>query len=379
MDRDLFAARLAGAAEAARAFAGTMIVENLPEQLVFRLRGTALSKCDAETAVAELWREGHVPEWVNVSVADETGAATVIELLRCDRFTDDDTLLYHRREGSPPFHVLGPVLPPDDGTPFSIHLRAECWDTADLQHLTSAADDIWSFDLHTAAFDDRALLALPTMPHLKIFEHHACTLGGHGLSPFARFPGLRILRLHLKDTFRIGDEADRLDTLADLTITGLPSALWGQSSLAEIAPFTESMSLSAAGILWLEGPFSPSVQSLNLSAADISGHPRLPSSLEHLTIRLGHGTDQKVAALLEGVTQVGSLTLRGTPVTDSVLPALERYSLRHLDLVDTSVTAEALTGFHARHPEVSLFPRPDSYQDHDLTTQTTGYDDFRLP
>jgi hypothetical protein len=367
VDRELFAARLAKSAGAARTFARTMIAEDLPEPLVFRVRGTTLHKCDAETAVAALWRAGHIPEWINVSVVDETGTATVIELLPCGRSTDNDALLYHVREGSPPFHVLGPALPPEhDGTPFSIHLRAECWDNSDLSHLASSAAEIWSFDLHTEAFDDQELAALPEMPRMEIFEHHACTLLGRGLSAFARFPRLRILRLHLTEGVHTAGAGARLDSLADLTLTDLPPASWGLRALAETAPSVASLSLHAAGTLWLDGPFSPSVQNLYLTAAKTVGHPRLPTGLEHLTIRLTHGTDQEVTALLNGVTHLGSLTLRGTPVTDAVIPALQRYSLGHLDLVDTLITAEALARFRAEHPAVSLLPRSRPFQAGDL-------------
>ena len=243
--------------------------------------------------------------------------------------------------------------------------------------MVSAADTIWSFDLHTAAFDDEALSALPEMPHMEIFEHHACTLAGRGLSPFARFPRLRILRLHLNEAIHIGASSDRLDALAELAITGLPAAPWGQPSLAEIAPSATSVSLGAAGTLWLDGPFSRSVRRLTLTAAEVAGHPRLPEVLEHLAIHLGRCSDEEVAALLKDVTQVGSLTLRGTPVTDAALPMLEHYGLHYLDLVDTSVTAEALAGFHVRNPEVSLYPR--AYQGGALTTQAGPYDQFRFP
>ncbi|XXY54867.1 hypothetical protein WME91_27425 [Sorangium sp. So ce269] len=36
----------------------------------------------------------------------------LLEVRVCGRFTAKAELLYHEREGWPPFHVLGPVLPP---------------------------------------------------------------------------------------------------------------------------------------------------------------------------------------------------------------------------------------------------------------------------
>jgi hypothetical protein len=92
VDRDLFAARLAASTEAAWAFAGSMVREKLPARLVFRVRpnqsydghpprpgevrfpedsaadcAAALHRCDAATAVEALWRDGRVPEWINVA------------------------------------------------------------------------------------------------------------------------------------------------------------------------------------------------------------------------------------------------------------------------------------------------------------------------
>src|SRR5690348_11372818 len=163
-----------------------MVTENLPVPLLFRVRlnqsydrfdpspgevrfpedsargrATALSRCDADTAIAQLWRDGRVPEWVNMAVVDETGVATVIEIVWCGRFTDDDDRLYHRAEGAPPFHVLLPVLPAfHDGAPFSIHHRAECWDSSDADRLAGVADAVWSFTLTTDEFDNDALSPL---------------------------------------------------------------------------------------------------------------------------------------------------------------------------------------------------------------------------
>ncbi|GIF70175.1 hypothetical protein Ais01nite_82100 [Asanoa ishikariensis] len=86
----MFAARLIEAAAFARTFAQAHVVEDLPEALVFRVRlnqsydghpprpgevrfpadggldrAVALLRCDAETVVAQLWRDGLVPEWVS--------------------------------------------------------------------------------------------------------------------------------------------------------------------------------------------------------------------------------------------------------------------------------------------------------------------------
>ncbi|WP_326558488.1 hypothetical protein [Micromonospora sp. NBC_01796] len=383
MDRDLFAARLAASAESAYAFARPMISEDLPAPLVFRIRldqsydgdgplsgdlrfpadsaagrAAALRRCDAAGAVAELWRDGWVPEWINVALVGETGTDTVVELVCCGRFTDDDTKLYHAGEGVPPFHVVGPALPPSyDETPFSIHTRTGCWDSTDLAHLADVSGNVWSFELNTDAFDDDELRALPDLPHVEVFEHRACALGT--MSALARFPALRVLRLALTapGRFHISAADDHLDTLKDLTITNLAPRPWGHDAIAEVAPAVTSISLTAHETLWLDGTFGPYARDISLVAPTIAGPTRMPTYLDRLGIHLTQGDDQQVVELLDGVAGLRSLSLRGTPVTDAVLPVLDRYDLGHLDLVDTDVSTSALFKFRTDHPGTGLLPR----------------------
>ena len=391
----MFAARFAASAAAAWAFAREVVAEELPAPLLFRVRlnqsydgsspapgevrfpqdsgqhrAAALSKCDAATAVAELWRDGRVPEWIDLSVVGETGAATVIEVVCCGRFTDDDTRLYHVAEGAPPFHVLGPTLPPQhDGTRFSIHLRAECWDRSDALHLAAAANEVWSFDLRTDVFDDQLLATLPTMPNVEIFEHRICTLAGNAMPAFTRFSKLRHLRLRLSapDGFSIEAGGLPLYAMTDLTISNLPSHPWGHGALAVVAPAVTSVNFSAAETLWLDGATGPSVRNMTLAATEISGRTRLPAGLDQLTVHLSHGTDEAVAMLLSDVRHLRSLSLRGTPVTDAIMPTLERFDLSRLDLVGTATTATALSRFRSEHPETDVYPSTPPFSAADLT------------
>ncbi|MGW4245709.1 hypothetical protein [Nocardia sp. NPDC004722] len=384
MERETLRERLAVAAASARDFARKYVLEDLPAPLVFRVRlnqsfdghppasqearfpedsgydrAVALRRCDFDTVVDELWRDGRVPEWVNVTAIGTTGAATLIELVCCGRFTADADRLYHRHEGNPPFHVLGPTLPPlHDGNRFSIHRRSECWDTDDLNMMIGAAEQVWALTLMTGEFDDAMLSAVPELPAVEVIEHRRCTLGNDALAAFSRFPQLRHLRLYLSDgdDFHLGGGA-HLDALTHLQISNLPNHPWGQAVLSDAAPRITALNLSGRDAIRLDGPLSATLRDLQLSATRVAGPGRLPHRLENLGIHLSGGTDQLVAALLHDIT-VNTLSLRDTPVTDAILPTLERHDLTSIDFVGTQVTPVALADFHARHPGTRLQPPP---------------------
>jgi hypothetical protein len=73
--------------------------------------GKYLGPFDTKQVVERLWRNGKVPEWVNMMVYACDDEFTYLELLCCGRFTAEEHL-YHISEGFPPFHSLGPELPP---------------------------------------------------------------------------------------------------------------------------------------------------------------------------------------------------------------------------------------------------------------------------
>ena len=65
----------------------------------------------ADDAVAILWLDGAVPEWINLEVHSADTTCTYIRLECCTRITAEETQLYHHDEGYPPFHVLSGYLP----------------------------------------------------------------------------------------------------------------------------------------------------------------------------------------------------------------------------------------------------------------------------
>ena len=71
-----------------------------------------LNPCEFEEVIRNLWRDGYVPEWINVSIyrCDESHSFAKLEC--CGRFTAGEHL-YHKKEGYPPFHTLSPPVPHD--------------------------------------------------------------------------------------------------------------------------------------------------------------------------------------------------------------------------------------------------------------------------
>ena len=81
----------------------------------------------AERVVEFLWRDGRVPEWIDIAVAEvsDTGGIRV-GLLCCGRFTASDDLLYYNSGPVPPFGIKSPILPPDwedDAVKFDVNWR----------------------------------------------------------------------------------------------------------------------------------------------------------------------------------------------------------------------------------------------------------------
>lgn len=58
-----------------------------------------------------LWREGRIPEWVDMSVVDASSEHTHVGLLCCGRFTANAQRWYYAHRGNGPFGIKSPVLP----------------------------------------------------------------------------------------------------------------------------------------------------------------------------------------------------------------------------------------------------------------------------
>jgi hypothetical protein len=134
IERTAFARRFQEAAEASVAFAALMVRQALPPSRRFLIEpnassdgnplvddervfpddslppGRMLGPLTFAEALDWLWRDGQVPEWVDVSVYREDGTHTDLRLRCCGRFTGLEQRLYYP-EGYAPFGIKSPDLP----------------------------------------------------------------------------------------------------------------------------------------------------------------------------------------------------------------------------------------------------------------------------
>lgn len=132
MNRETFQDRLIRVTKLARSFAEGYVVNVMPDTFLYMVRlnqsydGHPLKISErvypediqpaypmkAEDVVDLLWRDEHVPEWIDISVEGVDEVRTYMRLLCCGRFTNDDSLLYYASSDYSPFACKSPVFPP---------------------------------------------------------------------------------------------------------------------------------------------------------------------------------------------------------------------------------------------------------------------------
>jgi hypothetical protein len=156
ISRNVFSERLQYAASAARDFASRFVQEQLPPTLQFNVYlnrsydGNALvgdqvvfpddrsilqaqlDRLSANDVITLLWRDGRIPQWIDISVETVIEhSVTIVALLCCGRYTGIEAQLYHQGSHAP-FHVVGPPLPPgwnsvEQSGRFSLNWRPSSW------------------------------------------------------------------------------------------------------------------------------------------------------------------------------------------------------------------------------------------------------------
>ncbi len=122
------------ATASAIAFARTMILDTLPNSYIYRVfpnqshdenrrpdvvvypEDSLPSLNDyiemtREQCLIFLYRNGRIPEWVDLSVGYADAMLTYVNCHCCGRFTDDDQRLYYNHRQLGPFGVKSPIFP----------------------------------------------------------------------------------------------------------------------------------------------------------------------------------------------------------------------------------------------------------------------------
>jgi hypothetical protein len=149
MTRDEFGELFEKCTKAALEFARQYVVEDLPEEVIYLIKpnqscdegpleldevvfpGESLANLrdsyttDLVGTIDFLYREGKVPEWVDVSVVGVDERFSHVELLCCGRFTSNESRWYYAKQGQGPFGIRSPPLPANHkslgGTKFSLN------------------------------------------------------------------------------------------------------------------------------------------------------------------------------------------------------------------------------------------------------------------
>jgi hypothetical protein len=134
MDRDLFVENLKLATKSCYDCAVSIVIDHLPKPIRYIIRPNASydgnpleddevvfpedthrpevgAPRDESQVVEFFWRDGKVPEWIDLMVIDYDEQFTYVELMACGRFTAGNKHLYHTHGGMQPFSAKSPFIP----------------------------------------------------------------------------------------------------------------------------------------------------------------------------------------------------------------------------------------------------------------------------
>ena len=417
MEHAVFAERLAIAARRAVEFARTFVEETLPDAIRFRVRlnssydGNPLHVDErvypddhhahsidelaqmVEAALVDLlWRDGAVPEWIDFSVKATDDDATIVEAMCCGRFTANDAILYHEREGIPPFHVVGPALPPgwkrENPPRFSLYWSTSIERRVELRQLSGRSEKVQNLTLQGPWCDDETLASLAGMKRLMTLRLEGTSVRGSGLVEFGKrgVLGLGGVPLQYLTFSGVASHVLQLDglsnfpTLKSLWIDGVPTGLEGLGALGDLdrvdwlhlnvpplrdiavvarMPAVETLNLNGTQVSSL----APMSHMKRLKHLSLKGTQVADSELHHLlavphlrTLELGETavTDEGVRQLA-GIPTLWRLWINNTAVTDATLVTFSKATLLDkLDVRGTRVTLEGVAQLAASLPDLQI-------------------------
>ena len=131
MNGNEFCKRFQLASYFCRDFTNRHIIEELPATLLYNFALTERMKSEdgkiilneeaflrhqleslsPKEAAKILFRNEQVPVWIDLFVGSYDENHTYIEVTFSEDYTADESLLFHQKEGFPPFHAVGPTVP----------------------------------------------------------------------------------------------------------------------------------------------------------------------------------------------------------------------------------------------------------------------------
>ena len=110
MDLKEFTKRLKIAARFCRDFTNRHITDELPDKMLFLFSENS-STIAADIAIQTLYQNESVPVWVNFYIVSYNAEFSIIKITYSDAVSLNENEFYHKHEGIPPFHVVGPTIP----------------------------------------------------------------------------------------------------------------------------------------------------------------------------------------------------------------------------------------------------------------------------
>ena len=387
MDKDLFQHRFIIAMNLAREFGQKYITEDLPEDIRLDLSlndshdryahpalklypedsseemAAAVYDISADEASNVLWREGYVPCWIDLSVKAIRRNCTIIGLSVCGRFTHQEEHLYHIKEGQPPFHVVGPGLPPHDtgGVPFSIHRVKQCRTPEDFSDAQENAEKVIALELSAALAMAAPLAARSQFPNLENLTLESSIWGQQSFQSLGVPSTIKNLSLSFgkSESFDLRDMA-YFQNLESLTLNQVPSRLIGIEEVRSVLENLNSFSLTA--VSEVHADCEVTFADLLMFYLDLPVFPDWISRCrngKYLMIGCREGDEKSILSFLEkSLDSLASLGLRSTPVSDDVFKILlNAPQLTNVDLTETKVTMEAINTFEEQRPDVFCQPQ----------------------
>ena len=310
--------------------------------------------CSSDEIVDLLWRDGRVPEWVDLRAIDLVGEDVVIEARCCGRFTADDSTLYHQHGGMAPFNPQGP------GGAFGNALRFECWDADDMGRLGAVAER----STHSSSPPMRST-PMACAPYPRCLGSLKCATSaapesatrwnrGPDSPPSSEPPSRSPVGATRRSWGR-----PCLARCTHLTLNELPEGPWGSGVLRHSVPALGHLSVATANSLWLDGELPAALKYLSLWATRLLGQPRLPATMDFLSFHVTEAEDPGAAAALASLGTVRGADFQDTPLTEDEARALPgRLGLEYLRITNCGVSQDVVHAIAQAHPELNMFPRP---------------------